>query len=128
MAGVTCDFSGADLTAFCRCAAKLAHRHSSEAKPLEKVQVANRVVEEDLSREITRANFEEAVKNYRRRQTISYDDIRMYKKFSQTLYRSAEFSRYTCWSNQHRPFDFKKNEFVIFHPSIQFIFSFKLPQ
>ena len=93
MAGVTCDFSGADLTAFCRCAAKLAHRHSSEAKPLEKVQVANRVVEEDLSREITRANFEEAVKKYRRR-PISKDDIDMYKTFSQTVCESAEFYRY----------------------------------
>ena len=91
VARVTCGFSGADLTAFCRCAGKLAIRQWIEAKPLE---AASRVVEEDLSREITRANFEEAVKNYRRRQTISYDDIRMYKKFSQTLYRSAEFSRY----------------------------------
>ena len=90
MARVTCGFSGADLTAFCRCAGKLAIRQWIEAKPLE---AANRVVEEDLSREITRANFEEAVKKYRRR-PISKDDIDMYKTFSQTVCESAEFYRY----------------------------------
>ena len=93
VAKVTCGFSGADLTAFCRCAGKLAIRQWIEAKPLEEVQAANRVVEEDLSREITRANFEEAVKKYRRR-PISDDDIRKYEMFSQTLQRSTEFSRY----------------------------------
>ena len=97
LAKLTHGFSGADLAALCQCAGMLAIRQWIEAEQWfkrEDVQAANRYMEfEDLSREITRANFEKAVKKYRRR-PISDDDIRKYEMFSQTLQRSTEFSRY----------------------------------
>ena len=97
LAKLTHGFSGADLAALCQCAGMLAIRQWIEAEQWfkrEDVQAANRYMEfEDLSREITRANFEKAVKKYRRR-PISKDDIDMYKTFSQTVCESAEFYRY----------------------------------
>merc|ERR1719378_1617881 len=89
-------FSGADLTEICQRAAKMAIRESIEKEvEAEKERAAaggDASMDEDAPDpvpEITKYHFEESMKFARR--SVSYNDIRKYEMFSQTLQQSRGF-------------------------------------
>eukprot|EP01105_Mastigella_eilhardi_P021588 TRINITY_DN523_c0_g3_i1.p1 TRINITY_DN523_c0_g3~~TRINITY_DN523_c0_g3_i1.p1 ORF type:complete len:803 (-),score=268.24 TRINITY_DN523_c0_g3_i1:147-2501(-) len=89
MAQVTSGFSGADLTEICQRACKLAIREAiSHLYQQEDGAKEDKLMEgeEDPVPFITRAHFEESMRNARR--SVSDTDIRKYEMFAQTLVQS----------------------------------------